>query len=602
MANKVLCMNLGQDIVRCAEIQTSSKTLTITKVFTFDVPEEATRDGKVRVSDEIVTAIRAGLISSDITAKDVYFTVESTRILFKSVEIPKVAKNMIQSTLELSFGDMFNVDETLYHISYVLRGTYKKNEKDIMALEVFAVPNDISESYYNLAVALELNPKSISDTSHSVMTLLSNEFQNRNIATVNIEEATSSLAIVVNGEMVFNKTISQGISPAIESVKHNLKQQDVDFNSTECIEKLYTENILMDKLPDAVLSKDVESVIRYDATSSLSKLIKTIETTFTQFLGKEQIQIQEFIVTGLGAGVANISKLMSREFGIPVKIIQQGNKLKIHKNIASEVLLLSTFPLAGGINDGTNFFTKDEQAGGNVARNKKIDSAVLLGGIAVGLISAAFGFTQYMSAKEENEKAKQAESVLEGTIENLRSLGIEEEYEAYAKAYSYNEEIKNLYLETESLNKDMTVFLTELEQKVPIGAVVTSIKMVPTSAEISFACKDNNTAAGTLHLLRNMKTINSMDCRGVGDNGQGQISFTCSFLLKTSDELTVLFEEDTEFAENMNAWIEADKLAAEEYEDYVEIPDDDSEYEEYPEDNASEDNAPIYIDDEGGEY
>ena len=543
---KVLSMQVGQNVIRLAEVTTKGKKATITKIYTFDIDEEASKDGKVRVSDEVVTTIRSHLIASGISAQEVYFTVESTRILFKAVEIPYVNKNMIQSTLDLSFSDLFNVDESLYHISFVNRGPTMKNEQKMLALEVFAVPNDISESFYNLAVSLGLSPQGISDTSHGIMTLLEDEFQHRNVATVNIEENTSSLAIVVNGEMVFNKTIAQGIAPAMDIVQHYAKKQGGQLNNVEALEQLYTNNILLDKLPEGITSQTDDAMTRYEATQSLSRLIKTIETTFTQYLSKENIQIQEFILTGLGSGVANISKLMSREFGIPVKVIQQGKSLTIDKNIASEVLLVSAYPLAGAINDPTNFFNADEKAGGKVAKNKQIDKIALWTGLILGVAGLGFGAYRWLVADSDHKDVMNEYNTLSKRVDTLRAEGLEAKYAEYTAAYSYFEEIKNLYTETESINDDMVVFLEDLENNLPIGASVLSLELTPTQAKITFQAENNTTAAGTLHLLRNMKTIAGLSCQGFGENPElHNTTFEVIFTLKTGEELQGLMDEET---------------------------------------------------------
>lgn len=558
---KVLSMQIGEHIIRLAEIQTNGKLTTINKIFTFDIPDEATKDGKVRLSDEVVTAIRAGLLESDILSKDVYFAVESSRILFKSVEIPYVADKMIQSTLNLSITELFNVDDSIYHISYIKRGTLVKDEKKLLALEVFAVPNDISESYYNLAVALGLSPKGVTDTSHSVLTLLNEEFQNRNIATVNLEETTSTLAIIVNGEMVFHKTIPHGIAPAIEQIRKHAQQQGGSLNYTESVEQLYTNNILLERMPDELLDTSESSRIRYDTTLSLSKLVKNIDLAFTQFLQKEQnIRIQEIVVTGLGGGIANISKLMAREFNVTVKVFQTGKNIAINRAIANEVLLISSFPLAGSVRDTSNFFTKGEKAGGEVVKKKKMDSALFIGGLAVMIAGLGYGAVKYATATiKYNEELAKNEKVTKH-VEDLRKLGIEEAYMAYSTAYSYNEEVKNLYLETESVNDDMTIFLRELELNTPIGATVVAIEMSPSQAEVQFVCNNQYIAAGTLHLLRNMQTINGMDCDGVGeDEATETIRFVAKFNLKSAEELTVLWENNPDLARDLGVVLENDQ-------------------------------------------
>ena len=555
---KVLSMQIGEHIIRLAEIQTNNKLTTINKIHTFDIMDEATKDGKVRLSDEVVTAIRAGLVESDILSKDVYFAVESSRILFKSVEIPCVADKMIQSTLNLSLTDLFNVDDSLYHISYIKRGIIVKDERRLLALEVFAIPNDISESYYSLAVALGLSPKGVTDTSHSILTLLNEEFQNRNVATVNLEETTSTLAIVVNGEMVFHKTIPHGIAPAIEQIRKHASQQGGSLNYTESVEQLYTNNILLERMPDELVDTSESGRIRYDTTLSLSKLIKNIDLAFTQFLQKEQnIRIQEIVVTGLGGGIANISKLMAREFNVTVKVFQTGKNIIINNKIANEVLLISSFPLAGSVKDKTNFFTQGEKAGGEVVKKKKMDSAMFFGGLVVMLVGLGYGSIKLSTSTIKYNEELARNKNLTDHVEELKRLGIEEAFIAYSTEYSYNEEVKNLYMETESINEDMTIFLSELERNTPVGATVGAIEITPTRAEVRFSCNNQYVAAGTLHLLRNMKTVNKMECESVGEDAQtGAATFTVKFSLKNTEELAVLWESNPELAKELGVVLE----------------------------------------------
>ena len=564
---KVLSMQVGEHIIRLAEIQVSGKSTQINKIYTFDIPDEATKDGKVRLSDEVVTSIRAGLIESNILTKDVYFAIESSRILFKSVEIPYVADKLIYSTLTLSLTDLFNVDDSLYHISFVKRGTLVKDEKKMLALEVFAVPNDISESYYNLAVALGLSPKGVTDTSHSVLTLLNEEFQNRNIATVNLEESTATLAIISNGEMIFHKTIPHGIAPAMEVVQKYAQEQGGSLNFTESVEQLYTNNILLEKIPEKIMDLSESGRIRHETTISLTKLIKNIDLAFTQFLQKEQgIRIQEIVVTGLGGGIANISKLMAREFNVTVKVFQAGKNITIGNNVANEVLLISSFPLAGSVKDKTNFFTVGEKAGGEVVKKKKIDTAIFIGGILVMVVGLGYGAYTAVTANLAHSEAESENKRVKTHVEQLRALGIESKYAAYTSAFSYNEEIKNLYLETESVNDDMTIFLQEVEMNTPIGATITAIEMMPTVAEISVTTNDQYIAAGTLHLFRNMRTVNSMECKGVvQDETTGECMFTITFLLKNAEELQALWAEDPEFAQKFGIEVESEN--AEDFED-----------------------------------
>lgn len=534
---KVLCMEVGTSTVRLAEVSKMGKKVQITKVHVFDTPDDATKDGKVRVSDSVVSAIKDGIDDSGIKATDVYFAVESTKILFKQVELPLVPKNKIQSTLDLAFSDIFPVDETLYHLSYVFEKKYQKNGQWMMALDVFAIPNDLSESYYNLSVALGLNAKGLTDTSRSMISLFPDSFKNRNIAMVNINENSSTLTITVDGDMVFNKTIPHGVYNAVQHIMNSpLTMDGIEFN--DAIGHLYTQNILMRRIPDTIPEQcSNEERLKYDVTMSVVQMVKTIEATFAAFLSKANIQINEFHLSGLGAGFGGITQLLEYEFGIPVTVVQQDGNLSIHPSAADEPLLLSCYPCAGAAIDAANFFTAAEKAGGEIAAKKRIDRLFIFVGVIVCLVSLGYSAYSIINANIALQNAQIENSRLEKKVQELRDRGVEVAYNNYNSAISYNEEVLNLYDETRSGNEDMVVFLEELETMLPMSARVSALTITPKSATVSFVCEDKFVAAGVLHLLRNMKTTHSMECNGVSEvENSTEIAFTCEFTLKSTAE------------------------------------------------------------------
>lgn len=537
LKNTYLCMEIGTNMVRLAEVAKKSNGVEILRTYVFDVPDDCTKDGKVRLTDEVIIAIKDGIYNSGIKADDVYFVVESTKILFKQVEIPKVNKNQIQNTLDLSFNDIFPVDEQLYHISYVLEKTYEKNGQKMMALDVFAVPNDLSSSYYDLSVALGLNAKGLTDPSRSIISLFPATFKGRNIAMVNIGENSSTLTITLDGDMVFNKTVGVGVADTIKLVADSPLSAE-GTSLTTAAEFLFDQNILYKQMPEGVANPhSEEEILRYGTTRSIQQLVNVIESTFTAFLQKERITIQEFQLSGLGAGFSGISHLLTNSFGIPVSIIQQDGKLKINKTCADEPLLLSTYPAAGALIDSANFFTAEERAGGNVAHNKQVDKVILVIGVLSCLGSGTLSAASLLTANAALQEVQDEKNLINRHIEEMRALGAEKDYNDYELACAYEEEVLKLYEQTRTVNEDMCVFLEELEMLLPTAARVRTIDLNPTSANVAFICEDKYIAAGVLHRLRNMTTVSNFNCSGVSqDEKTNEMSFTCDFTLKTTEE------------------------------------------------------------------
>lgn len=529
---KYLCMEIGTSLIRFAEVTKTPKSVEVTKIHVFNTPDDAMKDGKIRLQDNIIAAIKDELYDKKIKTQDVYFVVDSTKILFKQVELPVVPKNKIQKMLTLSFTDIFPVDETLYHISYVLKKTYEKNGQKVMALDVFAIPNDLSESYYNLSVALGLNAKGLTCSNRGMISLFPEPFKNRNIAMVNIGENLSTLAITIDGDMVFNKTVPHGVGEAIKQIINSPLTND-GIGVTEAVELLYDQNILMQQLPSE-MPEDVtdEYKLRWSVTASIVSFIKSIEATFAQFLSKENISIDEFHLSGLGAGFAGISQLLSYEFGISSTIVQQGGNLSVSES-ANDLLLLSCYPCIGAALDKANFFSEEEQAGGEIAQKKRIDRSFIFFGTIIFLIAFGYGSYSWLQASMAHQDAYGDNVRLTKRVQELSALGAEKAFNEYSTAVSYNKEVMNLYNKTQSGNEDMVVFLEELERTLPASCRTMSISLNPTTATVSFQCESKSIAAGVLHLLRNLKTTNSMDCAGVAEiETTGAVAFTCTFKLK----------------------------------------------------------------------
>lgn len=536
MMPKLLCIEIGTSMVRLAEVVKTGKSIEIKKTFAFNTPDDAIKDGKVRISDELVTSIRDGLDASGIKTKDVYFVVDSTRILFKHVNnLPFVQKNMIQKMLENAFSDMFPVDETAYHISYVYNNSYEKNGQKLMDLDVYAIPNDISENYYNLSVDLGLNAKGLSGSNDSMLSLFPSSFKNGNVAMVNINENISTIAVAVDGHMIFNKTIPYGVYDTIRQVINSKLTMD-GISVTDAIEYLYSANILLKQTPDSITDDtNEEDKLHYSATMSLIPLIRVIESTLSAFLKNENIQIKEFQISGLGAGFSGISQLLAYEFGGPVKVVQQGDNLRMSATAASDTLIVSYYPCVGAAINAVNFFTKEEQAGGEIANKKRIDRMFVFAGTLACIASLGYGAYSWLQAGLAHQDVYDENIRLSKRVQELRDIGVETAYNNYTTALSYNTEVNVLYNRTRSGNEDMTTFLAELESILPTTARVSGMTLTPISASVSFRCDDKFIAAGVLHLLRNMYTIDNMECSGVAEiEKTGEIAFTCTFKLKAT--------------------------------------------------------------------
>jgi hypothetical protein len=384
-----------------------------------------------------------------------------------------------------------------------------------------------------------------------MISLFPDSFSNRNVAMVNINESVSTLTVTVDGDMVFNKTVPYGISDAIRQVINSPLTMD-GTDVSDALSLLYSQNVLLTQLPQYLDESATEEMkLQYGVTASVVSLTKAIEQALVAYLAKENIQIQEFHLSGLGAGIARISQLMAHEFGIPVTVIQQEGNLRINPTAVEDPMLLSCYPCVGAAIDKANFFTKEEQAGGEIAKNRKIDVACMIIGCVAAIAAFAYGTVTWIDSTNALKEATDKNKHLQAQVQELRDMGVETAYNEYKTAESYFQQMNALYDETRSGNEDMTTFLNELESILPLSARIETMILTPNKANVNFVCENKFVAAGTLHLLRNMKTINNMECSGVAEVGTGdEIAFMCEFALKSTEQREA--EEEAEKNENEN--------------------------------------------------
>ena len=540
--SKILSLEIGQSLVRGAEVEKAGSTTRVSNMFVFEMPEDAARDGKIRVSNEVVAAFRAELRKRHIKAKDVSFAVESTRILYKQLEIPEVPLKLVQETLNLSFSDHFPaVDETLYHISYIIENKVVKNGKTMMRLDAFAVPNDLSESYYNFAIALGMNIKSLCDSSHCNVTIFQSELRNTNSIVIGLNETTTSFAIVTHGDMIYSKTIPCGISEACDLVKgYMTKHQAAGANPVDGIavlKELYTKPLLQRYMPNSSVGATEEEQLKNSVTLALAPILQGIESNVSAFLAKQNLALNELVVTGFGAGMYGISPLLSSVFKLSVKVVQSSpNVVYSNQALKTDPLLLAALNITGTAIDLSNLLTTVERQGGARAVQRRIDRLFVLGGLTIAITACAIGGVKWMKAWEKNLATQKTQQTLEQQIQVLQEAGAQEAYDTYSDVLSYNTEVHNLYNNTMSGNEDITTFLEELESDLPESAYVMAMTLSPSAATATVWCENKYVAAGVLNKLRNMDSITAMDCPGVYEAEQDKeaLMFQASFTLKST--------------------------------------------------------------------
>lgn len=232
MALKVLSIEVGQATTRVVEMDYKVKNPKIYNAFTVETPDDVVQDGVIARNEEFIVAIKGELRRRMIKTTNVVFTVASSRIANREARIPLCKEKNILPIIMANASDYFPVDMNQYHLVYNILGTIDGEEGKQYRLSLLAVPNDVTTSYIDLARTLEMEIKAIDYVGNSIFQVVKEEFKEGTKAVIKIEEHSSLVTVVNNGEIVLQRQVAHGLNQAVENLLETDMFQDEELTYT----------------------------------------------------------------------------------------------------------------------------------------------------------------------------------------------------------------------------------------------------------------------------------------------------------------------------------------------------------------------------------
>ena len=168
MATKVLSIEIGQGLTRVVEMDYKVKNPKVYNYFTFETPRDVVEDGMVKRSEAFTGLFKAECERRGIKTNQVVFSVNSSRIARRDAKIPFVKEKQIQELLDTSATDYFPVDMTQYHLVYSIVEKNAKGDDKGYRLNLLAVPNVLTASYFDFAQSLECHLLAVDYVGNSI--------------------------------------------------------------------------------------------------------------------------------------------------------------------------------------------------------------------------------------------------------------------------------------------------------------------------------------------------------------------------------------------------------------------------------------------------
>ena len=537
MNNRVLSIEISNSFTKICEIDYKVKKPKVYKVLTVETPEGVVVDGMLQPTQEYADHLVNALGTNGIHTKRVIFTISSTRVASREVQIPNVKANKIEALVKTNANDYFPVDLTQYEIGHYLAGGLTEEGKlRVMAL---AVPKALLDSYYQLAQMCGWEVECFDYSSNSLYQILRDEKSEKVTMMIKIDENSTIVTVLSAGKVLLQRTVAYGVQDAIETMiasgayAVNDPMSAVErFQKKTCLnrvlhqgDKLWEENAGRWEDEDA---GNVEvTAARQKITASLEPLIVGVSRVIDFYDSRNSdTPIERTYVTGLGGSFSGMSKLFTNCLERKVHTLSE-----MDDKIGMSKAIRSTRPAAyisclGAVLAPVGLIDKSTQKakGLTVVSGTNytfVSVAVLVLGVILSIAMAVTSLTRYFGTVAENV-------ALQARVEELQPA--QTVYNEYLSTAAQYDKYKYLYEYTENPNENLVEFINELEQILPSSFWTNSFSSDMEGISMSVTVEGKAAAARTILNIRNMESIEDVQISNITDTqnelGESAVTFS----------------------------------------------------------------------------
>ena len=526
MANRVLCIEIGNRMTHVVETDFKVKEPKIYKSFSFQTPDNLFKEETLADVLPFKERLDAGLEEHKIKTRKAVFVLASSRIASRDVVIPHVKENRIRTLLYANSAEYFPVDLEKYQLSYRLLDEVEEEGEQKYKLMVLAVPNEMIDAYKSLAKVCLLTLVDLDYIGNAATQLLEKNIKNDLYAAVRLEEDTTMITIVRENKIELQRTFPYGIADVIQAVqKSGHFGEDIDFYET--LEKMRKENVL--SLEEEEIQEDITEGFRA-ITGNVSRVMNFYSSNHA---GAE---MENIVLYGTGADICGMEQYLSDELSIPVSGESLREALPQEKGNTGDYYPLMYLTCVGAAVNPMKFRLEDEK---EVAEKKKEHKQIHIEpknffGICVVvslvLLLAVVPYYGYLKMgvhklqKERSEKQYLAD-----------------EYKEYNQAKTEYEKIENLYQETTTTSEGIRDFIDELEKNMPSDILVRSITSNSESVTMDIRVSSKREAAKVVDELSGFESISDVQVESLeetkSETNQSYVDFmvVCTYVGGTAD-------------------------------------------------------------------
>ncbi len=513
MATKVLSMEIGQGTTRVVEMDYMAKVPKIYNAFTIETPKDMVQDGVIGRNEDFLIDLKTEIRRREIKTESVVFTVASSRIANREAKIPLCKENKILPLITANAADYFPVDMNQYHLVYNILGKMEDKEGKQYRLSLLAVPNDVTTSYLDLAHSLGLHIKAMDYVGNSVFQGTKEVLSQGTNAVIKIDEHSSLITIIKDGEVVLQRSAAHGVNGAIENMMEldlygeNLSYAEaaMAFTKNHCLRRFLNVDVDYQEAED---TSDEMMMSRIMLTENLRYLIGNIGRILEYYVSRnENVELGVVSLVGLGADFIGMDELLSNELGYNVKAYAGTETLSVMNRNFFHDISKRQFAACIGATVKPLQLLSPELMKGEKQISLVIPFAVMIAGIVVAV--SLFMVSQIMLSTEQSKK-DDAQKLIN---KNQYIIQIQQRHNQTLATYERLKYIESIGVNN---NSQLLAFIADLEKNMPKDFLTASITATNDGVQFTVTCDSKESAA---LIINNIRSNRIRSIRAIASSG-----------------------------------------------------------------------------------
>lgn len=565
MAKTVVSIEIGESKTRAAVLSMGKKRQHVKQALVFDTPRNAMEDGYIRDPGLFAEQLLLKLRGARIKPRDLVFSISSNKVISREIIITATKEKLIKNIVDAEVAEYFPMDLSEHIIAYSIIG--REPESNQYRLMIYAAPESLIYGYYNMARDMRCNVAAVDFAGNSVYQWFKYSAMEELTLVMEVNEGSSVITILNNGEMGVQRTINYGARTLAEALldsgsydgvttpeaamemllnhgfltvgedaeeqwrqKELAKIREARFQRIESGQSESENGEVTDAERSVERLLSDEEILKRrmgayeDVTEAARMMISNVRRVMDYYTSKNNgATVQKIYVTGVGASIDGLDAMVAEETDVPAEIYNVTESVSFTHEAEAYIGKGQEFISCLGAVISPLGFQPAEYADQEKKKELAVLSAVIF--VAAAAVIAFLMFTTSIEIMEQENKKARLEKDIEVAkeIENLRNV-----YYASQTSVKMMADTDALtFSEAEQLND----LITTLERTLPKRSIVHNMSVTGNSLSMSVSTITKEEAAKLMMQLKDNPYLTEVKVSGITEKtdettNRTEVSFT----------------------------------------------------------------------------